>query len=298
MVKNKRAKKNKFKKSKSVKGQGKVKLLSLVSGSPVRWVSYLAGALFLMFLCIFIHDFLTQTHYFDIKSVEISGNNRLNTEEIKIQGNVDTGMNILSINLGILRKKLIAHPWIASADITRVLPYNITISIIEEKPLALISFDKPHLVNREGLIFKELNKSDEKFKLNSLPVINGLKPADFQNFSKADNRYLLSALEIIRLGEHSELLPVNSIGKLHVDKDLGVTLTLIDLLKIQSKNKKKFSVLKIKLGFEDYQLKYSRLNKVLLKLATFKENDVKNYQKIDLIDLSNTGRVIVKVSEV
>jgi len=211
---------------------------------------------------------------------------------------VDTGMNILSVNLGVLRKRLVAHPWIKSAEVTRVLPHNISITVTEERPLALIFFDKMYLINHGGLIYKELDKTDEKYKLSTLPVIYGLKQTDFQNFSKADNPYLLSALELIRMGEHSELLPLKAIGKVSVDKDLGITLTLVDLLRIQNRNKTYFSILKVRVGFEDFELKYSRLHKVLLKLAAFENNETKNYRKIDLIDLSNTGRVIVKVSDV
>lgn len=289
-------KKNRYRKPKS--GNKRVKVMSLFSGNSVKGLGFLTGGLFLMFLCIFIHDFLTQTHYFDIKRIEISGNSRLETGEIRKQGNLDKGMNILSINLETLRKKLIAHPWIEGAEVTRILPNDIAVLITEENPLALIFFDKPYIINKKGRIFKELNKTDDIYKLDTLPVIYGLKPSDLQDFNNKSNRYLISALEIIRMGSHSELLPVNSIGKVHVDKDLGITLTLVNLLRINNIKKTKFSVLKVRMGFDDFQLKYSRLNKVLLKLATFKNSDDKNYQKIDLIDLSNTGRVIVKVSQV
>jgi len=295
LVKKNKIKKNKYRKPDAKKQRAKS--ASQFAGKTLRGFTYIGSFLLIMIFCIFCYDVLTQTHYFDINHIEITGNERLSTKEIKYQGNLDKGMNILGINLKHVRQKLIAHPWVSDAEVTRVLPHKISISISEEKPLALISFDKPYIINRNGLIFKELDKRDEAENLNSLPIINGLTLSDFQDFNQTKNSYLTSALDIIRMGEHSDLVPIRKVSKVHVDKDLGITLTLMDLLKIQNNRNTKFSILKIRLGFGNYSLKYSRLNKVLYKLTTLNNNDDKNYQKIDLIDLSNTGRVIVKVSE-
>ena len=73
------------------------------------------------------HDFITQCDYFNAKTISVTGMQRLSPEEILKQSRIYEGVNILSANIVLTRKRLLAHPWIKDADIIRKLPDEITI---------------------------------------------------------------------------------------------------------------------------------------------------------------------------
>ena len=60
---------------------------------------------------IFCHDVVTQCDAFKTKTVAVTGNYRLNREEIWERAGILPGSNILAINSVAARKRLLAEPW-------------------------------------------------------------------------------------------------------------------------------------------------------------------------------------------
>ena len=124
---------------------------------------------------ILIHDVITQCDYFKAESLKIEGMQRLTTKQIIRQARVRKGMNVLAVNLTAVRKRLIAHPWIAAAEVRREIPSGLAIRIKEHVPLAIVNLDRKYLINEQGQIFKEWTASDP----DMLPLISGMQSADF-----------------------------------------------------------------------------------------------------------------------
>ncbi len=242
---------------------------------------------------VFIYDFVTQCDYFKAKSLTITGNHSFSDKQIISQTGFKNGVNIFSVNLSIAQKKLLAHPWIEEAEISRKLPDGITIRIKEHKAAAIVDLGRRFLINNKGKIFKEFNAENA----GVLPVINGLRYSDISTSSKlglhdsGNNSVALfikersnpygAVLDVLRLGQRAEsVLPNKLIRQILVDREIGITVYAFNKIK------------EIKLGYKNYAAKYDLLKKVLLYIK-----NLNNYQDPVSIDLNNFNRAVVNLAK-
>lgn len=243
----------------------------------LAWAAKVTGSLLLLGLMslslIFGYDVFTQCDYFNSRRIVIEGAHRLDREEVLKQGGIQPGVNILAVNLRLLRKRLLAHPWVAEAQVQRQLPDTLTLRIREHRPVAVVDLGRRFLINRDGQIFKTLESSDPAH----LPVITGLGFGDFNPEGIAPTRPFNAVMTVLQLGSKSNsVLPNVKIRRIQVDRDCGLTLFALDRRK------------EIKLGFGDYVDKYTRLAKILEYLE-------KNAHAFEFswIDIHNINRVVV-----
>ncbi len=238
-------------------------------------------------VCIFfilVHDILTQCDYFKISQLTIEGSQRLSEKEITKQAQVGIGVNILAVNLSLVRKRLIAHPWIAEAGVSREIPSGLNIRIKEHAPLAVVDVGQKFLINHSGKIFKAWDPSDPA----NLPVISGLNVLDLPPvYGQTDSTEgdivrerttpFEAVMKVLRLGrEQGSILPNRSIRQIRVDRHIGLTLLAFDSIKT------------INLGYDDYDGKYHMLASLFSYLKH--QQSVSDY---DRIDLNNLDRVVV-----
>jgi len=233
---------------------------------------------------ILIHDLLTQSDYFKISRMTIDGAQRLSEKEIAQQAQVDKGVNILAVNLSLVRKRLIAHPWIAEAGVSREIPSGLSIWIKEHSPLAVVDVGKKFLINHSGKIFKTWDTSDPA----DLPVVRGLNVLDLPPVSGQTNPSegdiarkgtapFKAVMKVLRLGrKQGSILPNRSISQIRVDRQIGLTLHAFDRIKT------------INLGYDDYDGKYN----MLAKLFSYLKHQ-QSVSDFDYIDLNNLNRVVV-----
>jgi len=249
----------------------------------VKWVRYGAfgikaaagiGMLLLIsYAFILGHDVITQCDFFRAKNISVQGNHRLSDSEILRQAQVNTESNILSINLQVTRKRLLAHPWIAESEIRRELPDAMAIKITEHKPLAIVDLGRKFIISTRGEIFKTWSPTDD----DTLPVINGLEFFDLDEPGKPRSLPFGAVMEVFQLGSKlNSILPTRFINSVFVDREIGITICAFE------KNQT------IKLGFHDYPEKYERLKEILFQMKNLK--DIKDF---DSIDLNNLERIVV-----
>lgn len=251
------------------------------------------AALSIMSLCfIFGYDFFTQYDCLRTESLIVTGNDKLSEKQVTKQAQINKGVNILSVNLSMTRKRLLAHPWISEAEVARKLPNQIVIRIKEHKPLAILDIGRKFIINIHGEIFKEKSESDTE----NLPVISGLKFSDLNipgephpSYSKvrggeyAHDTPFDAIMAVLQLGQEAEsILPNRLIKKIRVDREMGLTLYMLDYESGRIKA--------IKLGYNDYTNKYDRLKNMLFYL-----NKRKRFSDFDSIDLNNLNRIVVGV---
>ncbi|MBW2410927.1 MAG: FtsQ-type POTRA domain-containing protein [Deltaproteobacteria bacterium] len=247
-------------------------------------------------LFVLIHDVVTQSDYFRAQTITIEGSERLSQKQIADQAQVRKGMNVLAVNLTMVRKKLLAHPWIAEAEVNREIPSGLTIRIKEHAPLAIVDLGHKFLINESGEIFKEWTSGDP----DHFPMVTGLQMADIARFDRNDEReafhpanplpgedqakdaqYHYSPLDavmhVLRLGQDSKsVLPNRLIKQIRVDREIGLTLHAGTQVGI------------IKLGYHRYPHKYNMLKHIMMVL-----NKRQTLPVIDRIDLNNLNRIVV-----
>ncbi|MEJ2158005.1 MAG: FtsQ-type POTRA domain-containing protein [Desulfobacteraceae bacterium] len=232
----------------------------LLSASAVFMVGYAA---------------VTQSAYFSTRSILVQGQSRLSEQEVLKQAGIKSGENLLAINLTLVRKRLLAHPWISEASVAREIPGTIRIAISEHRPLAVLDLGRKFIINQKGRIFKEHAKRDPQ----ALPVVTGIAISDI---SLGDDRLTPAVqvlLEVLELSKADKsILPYDQIRKLHMDAEMGITLSVWE-------NERK-----IKLGFARFEYKYRQLKKLLPHL---KYNP--NWKGFQMIDLTNPDRIVVRL---
>jgi len=228
---------------------------------------------FVSLLFVFSYDFLTQCDYFKAEELMVNGAHRLTQNQVLQQANITTGVNIFSVNLSKVRKRLLAHSWIEDAEVRRELPSGINIRVKEQKPLAVLDLGRKFIINTHGEIFKEMDKADHC----NLPMISGLEFSDINVKGESRSIPFDSVMKILGLGQKPEsVLPYSLIKKINVDREMGLTIYAFDHIR------------EIKIGYNNYQDKYAMLKDVLFYLE-------KNggFSRLESIDLNNLNRIVV-----
>lgn len=265
----KRIRRNYFKNSparKGVKTLGRLVLaLKVFAGT--------AAVAVMSFGFIFAHDLLTQSDFFRAATIQIDGLVRLAPEEILRQAALTPEVNIFAINLTTTRKRLLAHPWVAEAEVSREIPSGLRLRIREQVPLAIIDLNRRFLLNTQGDIFKEWSATDP----TDLPVVCGLDFSDLNPGATSFSAPFKAVMGVLDLGRKpGSVLPNHEIKRIQVDREIGLTVLAFDQPRT------------IKLGFDDYTSKYRRLKSILTYLR-----QTRVVPDFDSIDLNNLERVVI-----
>ncbi|MBC8439079.1 MAG: FtsQ-type POTRA domain-containing protein [Deltaproteobacteria bacterium] len=235
----------------------------------------------LSFVLIFIYDFITQSPSLNIKTIEISGTNRVLKEDILKLADLTFEKNILEINLFSIEKRLISHPWIQSARVKRNLDSVLSISITEHEPLAIVKIENlaDILINTQGHPFKEYSSLNDNIK--NLPVVTGL------DLASVNNQYLFNGTLFNSTMDFLQSVDCINIKQINGNKNTGVTIEARDIYNRQLTGEQ--GIIQIKLGFDDFKAK-------LTKAKNISEYIDKNFPEkiICSMDLFNIKKVFIK----
>jgi len=241
-------------------------------------------------LFVFVYDAITQCDYFKAKSLKIEGGQRLSQNQIIEAARVKKGMNVLDVNLAVVRKRLLAQPWIADAEIRREIPAGLYIKVQEHSPLAIIDLGRKFLLNENGRVFKEWTDTDPA----DLPLVSGLTLSDIRIHGKTaahpslkditpsqldhpQNDPFEAVMQVLRLGRQTRsVLSNRNIRQIKVDREIGITLVAFKQMKT------------IELGYYNYPLKFNMLKNIL----TYGKQR-RSFPEFDRIDLNNVNRIVV-----
>lgn len=252
-----------------------------------------AGVMLVSAFFIFVHDVFTQSEHFQARQIHVEGGRRLSAQRILDQAGVRPGINVLSVNLAAARKRLLAHPWIAEAEIQREIPATLRIRIREQVGAAVVEVGRKFLLSPQGELFKEWESSDPA----DLPSVAGLAIADLRAVDRSaaagglslfdaagpaaalppPSRAMDAVLQVLMLGrEPGSVLPTRELRAIQVDRELGLTLVAFPEHRA------------IRLGYNDYPAKYHLLRDLLAFFRT--QPTVADFERIDLTDMN---RVII-----
>ena len=240
----------------------------------------MAVALFVLFnlMLIFGYDWVTQTERLAIRTITVTGCERLTPEAVKQQAGLQSARNILAVNLTTTRKRLLANPWIAESQVSRDIPDRLRIRIREHTCLAILDLGRRFLLSDEGRVFKELAPGETL----DVPVVTGLTYTDLEPNADSSTPVLQAVMQILQPRQRSNLRElVHQIREIHADPALGLTLFMTD-------ERHPGSYRTVVLGFEDFDEKYATLEKIDAYLR-----GKGHYAGFKSIDLNNLNRIIV-----
>ncbi|MBU1342347.1 MAG: FtsQ-type POTRA domain-containing protein [Proteobacteria bacterium] len=275
---NKKIKQNKFK---AEIGENK----TLDSGPSIDFclncIMTVAFISVLSLASIFAYDFVTQSNFFNIKEIEISGTKRVLKDDLIRLAKLTDSDNIFSINLFSIEKHITSHPWIQSATIKRTLPSKLIISVIEQEPLAIVKIENlaDILINTQGRPFKEYDP--QKDHIENLPVISGL------DLTTINQEYLFNGPLFNSIMNFFKTDISSTIRVIKGDNHTGITIEANDIYnRLKSQDQ---PMVQIKLGFDNFDAKLNKAKKI-------SEYIDKNFptRTICAMDLFNIKKVFIK----
>ncbi len=226
----------------------------------------LAGTTYLFFSVYF---YLQGASFLRLKEVKIEGSDRVSAEEILGVTQLDQEQNILSLDIKVLNRRLVEHPWIEKSRIKRILPDGIHIVIQERQPLAIIHMERFYFVDAKGVIFDQA-KGRERARY---PILTGIRREDLEREDRKARLLLEKALKLLKMTQVTKILPYDSISQIHLDKAVGILVYTTD------------RGTEIRMGFEDFERKIRHLSRIWSDIWPM---------KLDYIDSSIPGKIIVK----
>jgi cell division protein FtsQ len=153
--------------------------------------------------------------YFTLQMVEVTGNRRLNREEVLQWAGLREGSSIWDASPATVQLRLQSHPWVLYATAQRDFPCRLLIRIAERVPVAIVRFDELDYVDRDGHVLGPLRPDDNR----DLPLITGLEGPDPHGFTAIA---LHRALQLLRWCARGSCL--GTISEVHLDRQRGLTV--------------------------------------------------------------------------
>lgn len=164
---------------------------------------------------------------FRIHEVQISGCVMTSTNELRKFADISYELNMLTLDPEQIKRKLLAHPWIAKAALRRIWPDRLAITVTEYRPVAMVSGgagekDGLRYMDRKGSIFAKVRPGQDL----DFPVITGL----YKVTAECDKKEMLAAVSLfLRLASHNNPnLPAQDVSEIHIDQDGGLILYLVE----------------------------------------------------------------------
>jgi len=165
-----------------------------------------------------LNRFLWKNPDYNLATIEINDDGTLSREQILAATGIVEGTNIFSINISKARESLSELPQVDHADLERILPGKITITVTERKPIAwLISkaADDPttapdaFLIDARGTLIKTKKQLPEYFHL---PVIYGFSTDNLEAGQVLNAIEMKSALSLIDLNTDNTRFQIRTIN--------------------------------------------------------------------------------------
>ncbi len=164
---------------------------------------------------------------FTLRNVDLRGDMRAPRAELISSLYENTSNGLWWANLEELRGKLREHSWVRDAEVVRVLPDTLRVTITEREPYTIARLGSGALVwvDREGVIldeqgaFKSSSEADR-----GLPLLSGLDEGDDKQARDANRKQLQSYTALIEALAQGQPPLLDRIDDVHFDELEGVHL--------------------------------------------------------------------------
>ena len=134
-----------------------------------------AAALTALAIAAWIGSALADAAALRVDRLDVRGNHQVTVAEVESRLDGIRGESVLRVDLEQYRSRLLASPWVASAELRRVLPSTVQVRIVERIPLAVArSRGQLFLVDDSGVI----TAFGPQYRQFDVPIVDGLIPAN------------------------------------------------------------------------------------------------------------------------
>ena len=210
----------------------------------------------------------TTTSMFALREVKFAGLVHATERDMLARSGLRLGANLMALDLAAAARSLEAHPWVASARLSRSFPGTVLAEIVEHRPAAQVQLGGLYLLDDDGRVFKRVGPEDSV----DLPLVSGVTREEWLRDKGAAQLRLYSALHLLEVWR-AEGLPAGSLEEVRVEEDGGFTAFAREPAGLQE----------VRLGGRDLPLQLRRLAQLRAALARRGEHAAR-------IDLDNQAR--------
>jgi len=139
----------------------------------MRFARYVKIGVFLVVAAL-ASFFVVNSSYFRIQDIVVQGASKVPGAEIIALTNLYRGQHMYGFKADEVVALVRSHPWVARAKVLRHLPGNVTVTVTERKPIAVVPSHNGYLVvDEESHVVDFLTTGRIP-----LPVITGFQPND------------------------------------------------------------------------------------------------------------------------
>ncbi|MDY0349664.1 MAG: FtsQ-type POTRA domain-containing protein [Desulfobulbaceae bacterium] len=229
-------------------------LLVLVLLSCGGWLSY---------------TLLARSDIFQATELTVRGNSMATRQEILETGGLNLRVNLLALDTGAVKDRIIEHPWIDQVTIKRRWPSTLEVTVHEHKPLALINLRHEgdsllYYVDHRGILFAPHSPSmDLDYPVLSGETLAALTPGT----DLTEDALGVMAVELLNLAaQGNQILPLQAVSEVHVSREKGLIVYLVD------------HPFPIYMGREQMRTRFRQLVQVLAQL--YRQDKVKEIREI------------------
>ncbi len=168
------------------------------------------------------YDAVRRSPYFLVRTIDVAPTAHLDRPAIITAIGLDTPGNIFTFDTDAARDALLAHPWVATARVEKVLPETVIVRLEERRPSGAVVLDAPYLVDATGRPFARVAAHE----IAGLPLVTGLDRADFDADPDAAYERVRAALAVARRYQQSPLEARHPLGTVHLAPGDRVELML------------------------------------------------------------------------
>lgn len=189
-----------------------------------RVVKLILKILLLIAVIVGVILFLFISPIFNIKNIDVQGNNKINTEEIKSLSRLNLEENIFKFSSKKIKENLKENAYIDSAEIKRKLPNTVEIIVTERVPKYQLEYGNAFVyIDTNGNMLEISNENA------NLPIIRGYSTA--QDNIKAGNKLtdedcnkLLTVEKILRTAQSNGIYDI--ITYINISNDKNYTIEM------------------------------------------------------------------------
>jgi cell division protein FtsQ len=166
---------------------------------------------------------------FAVTEIVTSGGKRRGPEELASIAGISKGQNVFTVDLDRARARLVADPWIESAELTRQLPGTIYVRVTEREAAGVVALagtttttEGTYLVTRDGAIIKRVEAGDPL----DLHVVTGVPLKTLIDDREGAERTIKNALDLANDYDRSPLAQRSPLQEVHVEPNGDMTLVI------------------------------------------------------------------------
>ena len=220
----------------------------------------------------FVTQLLLASDLFRVDQIMVRGSDRLTEQQVVDLSDIEIGSNTFKLDLGLIGSKIKENPWVREAQVQRIFPRQVVISLEEREPAAIINLGYLYYIDKQGEIFKVLEAGDS---LN-FPVVTGFNHERAQSHDQEYVRYLRQIVGLLENLKNRHLFSLDQVSEIHHEENGSLSLLTLA------------GGVKIKLGCSGFKKKLDRLERIYTQLQP-------KLQLLDYIDLNVDEKVIVRI---